>query len=96
MMRSSPVASRSSGDQSKTLVHEVIIARDTGAKELPFDAKHERVIEKPRRPPGRDRRPRARQDRQAHRESQAGNYALFCNQPGHYKDGMVAKVIVAP
>jgi uncharacterized cupredoxin-like copper-binding protein len=25
-----------------------------------------------------------------------GNYVLFCNQPGHYKDGMVAKVIVAP
>jgi uncharacterized cupredoxin-like copper-binding protein len=26
----------------------------------------------------------------------AGTYILFCNQPGHYKDGMVAKLIVAP
>lgn len=26
----------------------------------------------------------------------AGNYVLFCNQPGHYKDGMVAKLSVAP
>ena len=32
-------------NQSKNLVHEVIIARDDGAKELPIDAKHARVIE---------------------------------------------------
>jgi len=32
-------------NQSKTLVHEVIIARDDGAKELPMDAKHARVNE---------------------------------------------------
>lgn len=32
-------------NQSKTLVHEVLIARDVGAGELPFNAKANRVIE---------------------------------------------------
>ena len=32
-------------DQSKTLVHEVLIVRDDGIKDLPFDAKHGQVIE---------------------------------------------------
>jgi len=33
-------------NQSKTLVHEVLVARVAGAGELPFDAKANRVIEK--------------------------------------------------
>ncbi len=26
----------------------------------------------------------------------AGTYMLFCNEPGHYNDGMYAKLVVAP
>ena len=39
-------------NQSKSLVHEVIIGHDVGAKELPMDAKHSRVVESRVRPLG--------------------------------------------
>ncbi len=83
-------------NQSKSQVHEVIVARDSGAKTLPFDAKQDRVIESRVRrlgeisdlPPGKTGKLTL--------NLKPGNYLLFCNQPGHYKDGMVAKLIVAP
>jgi uncharacterized cupredoxin-like copper-binding protein len=83
-------------NQSKTLVHEVLIVRDDGAKELPFDATHNRVIE------NRVRRLGEITDLAPGRAGKLtvnlrpGTYVLFCNQPGHYKDGMVARVTVAP
>jgi uncharacterized cupredoxin-like copper-binding protein len=83
-------------NQSKTLVHEVIIARDTGAKELPFDAKHERVIEKRVARLGEIADLAPGKTGKLTVNLKPGSYVLFCNQPGHYKDGMVAKVIVAP
>lgn len=81
---------------SKTLVHEVIVVRDSGAKALPYDAKQGRVIEKRIKrlgeigdlPPGKTGKLTL--------NLKAGSYLLICNQPGHYKDGMTAKVTVAP
>jgi uncharacterized cupredoxin-like copper-binding protein len=83
-------------NQSKNLVHEVIIGRDDGATELPMDAKHDRVIESRVRrfgeiadlPPGKTGRITV--------NLKPGNYVLFCNQPGHYQDGMTAKLTVTP
>ena len=82
-------------NQSKGLVHEVIVVRDSGAKELPYDAKQNRVIEKRIRslgeiadlPPGKTGKLTL--------NLKAGAYLLICNQPGHYKDGMMAKITVA-
>ena len=81
-------------NQSKNLVHEVIIGHDDGAKELPMDAKHDRVIESRVRrlgeiadlPPGKTGKVSV--------TLKPGNYVLFCNQAGHYQDGMAAKLKV--
>jgi uncharacterized cupredoxin-like copper-binding protein len=81
-------------NQSKTLVHEVIVVRDDGAKELPLDTKQDKVIEKRIKrlgeiadvPPGKTGKLTL--------NLKPGTYMLICNQPGHYKDGMRAKVTV--
>ena len=81
---------------SKSQVHEVIVVRDSGASELPYDAKQDRVIEKRIKslgeigdlPPGKSGKLTL--------NLKPGTYLLICNQPGHYKDGMSAKVTVAP
>ena len=83
-------------NESKGLVHEVIVVRDSGVKELPYDAKKNVVIEKRIQhlgeisdlPPGKSGKLTL--------DLKAGTYLLICNQPGHYKDGMSAKVTVAP
>ena len=78
---------------SKSEVHEVIVARDDG-KPLPYDAKKDEVVERRIRklgeigdlPPGKsgaltlDLKP--------------GRYVLFCNQPGHYHQGMATFLTV--
>jgi uncharacterized cupredoxin-like copper-binding protein len=83
-------------NQSKTLVHEVLIVRDDGTKKLPFDAKHDRVIEKRIRRLGEIADLAPGKTGKLTLNLKPGTYLLFCNQPGHYKDGMVAKVTVAP
>ena len=83
-------------NQSKTLVHEVLIAGDDGAKELPFDAKHDRVIENRVRRLGEIADLAPGKTGKLTLNLKSGTYVLFCNQPGHYKDGMLAKVIVEP
>ena len=83
-------------NQSKTLVHEVLIARAPGAGELPFDAKTNRVIEKRVHSLGEISDLAPGKTGKLTINLRAGTYVLFCNQPGHYKDGMIAKLIVAP
>jgi uncharacterized cupredoxin-like copper-binding protein len=83
-------------NESKGLVHEVIVVRDKGVKELPYDAKKNVVNEKLIQhlgeisdlPPGKSGKLTL--------DLKAGTYLLICNQPGHYKGGMSAKVTVAP
>jgi uncharacterized cupredoxin-like copper-binding protein len=83
-------------NQSKSLVHEVIVVRDSGAKELPFDAKENRVIEARIRSLGEISDLAPGKTGKVTLDLKAGTYLLICNQPGHYKDGMTAKVTVAP
>jgi uncharacterized cupredoxin-like copper-binding protein len=83
-------------NQSKTLVHEVLVARDTGAADLPFDAKANRVIEKRVHSLGEISDVAPGKRGKLTLNLKAGKYILFCNQPGHYKDGMLTKLTVAP
>ncbi|MGZ3247865.1 MAG: plastocyanin/azurin family copper-binding protein [Caldimonas sp.] len=83
-------------NESKTQVHEVLVARDGGAKALPFDAKHDRVIESRVRRLGEIADLAPGKSGKLTLNLKPGSYLLFCNQPGHYKDGMVVKLVVAP
>jgi uncharacterized cupredoxin-like copper-binding protein len=83
-------------NQSKGLVHEVLIARAADVENLPFDAKTDRVIEKRVRPLGEISDLAPGKAGKLTLTLKTGTYVLFCNQPGHYKDGMVAKLVVAP
>jgi uncharacterized cupredoxin-like copper-binding protein len=81
-------------NESKSLVHEVVVVHKSGA--LPFDAKHDRVKESDVRRLGEiaDLAPGA--TGKLTLNLGPGTYVLFCNEPGHYKDGMIARVVVAP
>jgi len=83
-------------NQSKTLVHEVLIARDSGKAEFPFNAKADRVIESRVHPLGEISELAPGKTGTLTLNLKPGKYVLFCNQPGHYKDGMIAKLTVAP
>jgi uncharacterized cupredoxin-like copper-binding protein len=83
-------------NQSKTLVHEVIVVRDSGAKELPYDAKQNRVIEARIRHLGEIADLAPGKSGKLTLNLKAGTYLLICNQPGHYKEGMTATVTIAP
>ena len=83
-------------NQSKNLVHEVIVGRDDGAKDLPMDAKHDRVIESRVRRLGEIADLAPGKTGKLTLNLKPGNYVLFCNQPGHYQDGMVTRLTVAP
>ncbi len=80
-------------NQSKSLKHEVVVVHKSG--ELPFDASRDRVKEKDIRRLGEisDLAPGA--TGKLTLNLGPGTYLLFCNEPGHYKDGMVATVVVA-
>lgn len=83
-------------NQSKTVVHEVLVVRAANEDSLPFDAKTDRVIEKRVHPLGEISDLAPGKTGKLTLSLKAGTYVLFCNQPGHYKDGMVAKLTVAP
>jgi uncharacterized cupredoxin-like copper-binding protein len=83
-------------NQSTNLVHEVIVGRDDGAKELPMDAKHIRVNESRVRRLGEIADLAPGKTGKLTLDLKPGNYVLFCNQPGHYLDGMVTRLTVAP
>ncbi len=83
-------------NQSKNLVHEVIVARDEGAKELPIDAKHARVIESRVRRLGEIADLAPGKSGKLTLTLKPGTYLLFCNEPGHYQDGMFTRLTVAP
>ena len=80
---------------SKTLTHEVLVVRDTG-KSLPIDSKHERVVEKRIHSLGEISDLAPGKTGKLTLNLKPGTYLLFCNQPGHYQNGMQAKLTVAP
>jgi uncharacterized cupredoxin-like copper-binding protein len=83
-------------NQSKTLVHEVLIARDVGAGKLPFNSKADRVIESRVHRLGEISDLAPGKTGKLTLNLKPGSYLLFCNLPGHYKDGMVTKLTIAP
>ena len=73
---------------SKSLVHEVLVLHDPGKKALPYDAKNAEVNENKVHslgeigdlPPGHSGTLTL--------NLKPGKYLLFCNESGHYADGM--------
>jgi uncharacterized cupredoxin-like copper-binding protein len=83
-------------NQSKTLVHELLVARAPASGELPLDAKADRVNEKRVHPLGEISDLAPGKAGKLTLDLKAGRYVLFCNQPGHYQDGMRTTLVVAP
>jgi uncharacterized cupredoxin-like copper-binding protein len=82
-------------NQSKNLVHEVVIvAVTTPAKALPYDEKKQQVIESRIRKLGEIANLKPGASGKLTLNLRPGNYLLICNQPGHYKAGMSAPLIV--
>jgi uncharacterized cupredoxin-like copper-binding protein len=81
-------------NQSRSLTHEVIVVRDNGNSQPPFDAKHDRIVESKLHSLGEipDLKPGKKGSLTLNLKP--GTYLLFCNQPAHYKDGMVTKLTV--
>ena len=82
-------------NQSKNLVHEVLVIPDPPAgREPPYDTKTDTVIEKRVHSLGEisELKPGARGKLTL--TLKPGTYLLLCNQPGHYKSGMSTKLVV--
>jgi uncharacterized cupredoxin-like copper-binding protein len=82
-------------NRSKNLIHEVIVVRiDPKKQALPYDEKKGVVIEKQVQHLGEisDLKPGAAGAITL--GLKPGSYVLICNQPGHYKAGMVANLLV--
>ena len=82
-------------NKSKQLVHEVLVVpAPVAGKELPYDRKNDRVIEKRIHSLGEisDLKPGARGKLTL--SLRPGAYLLLCNQPGHYKSGMRTELVV--
>jgi uncharacterized cupredoxin-like copper-binding protein len=79
---------------SKSLVHEVLVLHDPGSKPLPYDTKNAEVNENHVHslgevgdlPPGHSGTLTL--------NLKPGKYLLFCNEPGHYADGMKTELTV--
>ena len=83
-------------NESKIQKHEVIVTRDDGTKPLPMDAKTDRVVEKRVHPLGEISDLAPGKSGSLSLTLKAGTYVLFCNEPGHYHDGMATTLTVAP
>ena len=83
-------------NRSKSEVHEVVVARDDGRKALPYDAKHDEVAEKRIRKLGEIGDLPAGKSGTVTLNLAPGEYVLFCNQPGHYHQGMFTYLTVTP
>jgi uncharacterized cupredoxin-like copper-binding protein len=78
---------------SKVLKHEIIVAHSD--YKLPFDQKSDRVKEGDVRILGEISDLTPGKTGTLTLNLGPGSYTLFCNEPGHYKDGMIASVVVA-
>lgn len=82
-------------NDSKELVHEVLVVPAPPERtQLPYDTKKDSVIEKHVHSLGEisDLRPGARGKLTL--SLKRGTYLLLCNQPGHFKAGMSARLVV--
>jgi len=82
-------------NQSKNLVHEVLVIHAFAeGKTAAYDTKADKVDEKRVHSLGEisDLKPGARGKLTLNLKP--GSYLLFCNEPGHYKAGMTAPLVV--
>ncbi len=80
-------------NESKQLVHEVLVFRDTG-KPLPYDSKAGEIVEKRAHSLGEVSDLRPGKSGQKTFNLKPGTYFLICNQPMHLKSGMYARLKV--
>lgn len=81
-------------NESKGLVHEVIVVRPKGNAALPYDAKTSRVIESRITHLGEVSDLEPGKSGSLTVTLTPGKYLLICNQPGHYKGGMWTRLTV--
>lgn len=94
-VKAGPVEFEVTNDASSRLVHEFLITPWKGSlTTLPYDAKLSQVAEDEL--PGlegvEDMKPGL--ETMVRLVLQPGDYVVFCNEPGHYKMGMVGRFIV--
>lgn len=76
-------------NQSKDLVHELIVVRvDSAQPTLPYDEKKQEVIEKRIHHLGEVAELKPGRSGTLTLDLKPGRYLLICNQPEHYKSGM--------
>jgi uncharacterized cupredoxin-like copper-binding protein len=82
-------------NRSKNLIHEMIVVRvDPKKPALPYDEKKTEVIEKKIQHLGEISELKPGAAGAITVSLKPGSYVLICNQPGHYKAGMVANLSV--
>ena len=81
-------------NESKDQVHELIVVRADAHTALPYDGRKNEVIEKRIHHLGEisDLKPGAKGTMML--DLKPGSYVVICNQPGHYKAGMMAALTV--
>ena len=83
-------------NESKALKHEVVVVRERGTGDLPIDPQHDRINEHAVRRLGEIADLAPGETGKLTLNLGPGTYLLLCDEPGHYKDGMAAKLVVAP
>ena len=82
-------------NRSQNLVHEVLVVPALSeGKELPFDAMTNKVVEERVHSLGEIPELKPGAHGKVTLNLKPGTYLLLCNQPGHYKAGMSAKLVV--
>ena len=81
-------------NESKDQIHELIVVRADAHTALPYDGRKNEVIEKRIHHLGEisDLKPGAKGTMTL--DLKPGSYVVICNQPGHYKAGMMAALLV--
>lgn len=84
-------------NMSEDMIHEMLVVRSEGAgKELPYDAKNEKIIEDEAQDLGEVADLDPAKGGTLTLTLDPGSYILLCNEPGHYKHGMTANFEVMP
>lgn len=81
---------------SKTLKHDVVVVHERGTGEPPIDPQHDGINEHAVRRLGQITDIAPGKEGKLTLNLGPGTYLLLCGEAGHYKDGMAAKLVVAP
>ena len=81
-------------NESKTLVHEMLVVKSGSPESLPYDAKADQLIESKFKSLGEVSELEPGKSGQLTLKLTPGTYLLFCNQVGHFHANMWAKLTV--